>query len=61
MIFIKLNAEIRLVKWSPDAELQACPSQQPIRVTVNYQFDNSLEILFPDALILVKSVDMMFP
>jgi Flp pilus assembly protein TadG len=44
-----------------DAGLNTCPSEQPIRVTVTYQFDLILKLLFPQPLMLKRSAEMMVP
>jgi Flp pilus assembly protein TadG len=41
--------------------LQACPSFQPIRVTLTYKFELILKIFFPTPLTLRRSAEMMMP
>jgi Flp pilus assembly protein TadG len=44
-----------------DAALEACPSDQPVRVTLTYEFDLILSFFFPQPLMLVRSAEMMVP
>ena len=44
-----------------DTELRACPSSQPIRVTVTYKFHLLLQIFFSSPLTLTRSAEMMVP
>jgi len=44
-----------------DAELEACPGQQPFRVTVTYTQDLILGFFFSQPLTLVRSAEMMVP
>ena len=46
---------------STDAALQACPSEQPIRVTITYNFDPILSFFFPQPILLRRSAEMMIP
>ena len=49
------------VTVTTDAALKACPSDQPVRVTVTYEFDTILSFFFPQPLMLVRSAEMMVP
>jgi Flp pilus assembly protein TadG len=44
-----------------DAALKACPSEEPVRVTVTYPFDLILSFFYPQPLKLVRSAEMMVP
>jgi len=44
-----------------DAQLEACPSYQPIRVTVIYRFHPILGFFLPDPLLMRRSAEMMVP
>jgi Flp pilus assembly protein TadG len=44
-----------------DAQLQACTSEQPIRVTITYSFEPILSFFFPDNLTLRRTAEMMIP
>ena len=44
-----------------DAELQACASEQPVRVTITYSFEPILSFFFPQPLMLRRSAEMMIP
>lgn len=44
-----------------DAALQACPKEQPIRVTVAYDHTLILRLVFPQTLTLRRSAEMMVP
>jgi Flp pilus assembly protein TadG len=44
-----------------DAQLKACPKEQPIRVSVTYAHDLILGIIFSQPLTIGRSVEMMKP
>jgi Flp pilus assembly protein TadG len=44
-----------------DIQLQNCPSEEPIRVTIEYKFDLILNIFFTSPLTLRRSTEMMMP
>lgn len=44
-----------------EIDMEDCPSMQPIRVTVTYQFDLIIKLLLPDPLLLRRSAEMMMP
>lgn len=44
-----------------DSELDACPSEQPITVTVTYSHELILGVFFSEPLILERSAEMMKP
>jgi Flp pilus assembly protein TadG len=44
-----------------DAALRACPTWQPIRVTVTYNHDLLLRLVFPQTITLRRSAEMMVP
>jgi Flp pilus assembly protein TadG len=44
-----------------DTELENCPVEEPIRVTIEYNFDLILDIFFPSAITLRRSAEMMVP
>jgi hypothetical protein len=46
---------------STDAQLEACPSDEPIKITVTYSQDLILSIFFSAPLTLVRSAEMMVP
>jgi hypothetical protein len=58
-ILIKCGSSYQPV--TTDAELKACKSGEPIRVTINYQFDLILSVLFHSPLLLTRSAEMMVP
>jgi hypothetical protein len=58
-IVIECGTPYSIVDDTP--ELQACPSEKPIRVTVTYDFDLILNILFTSPLKLTRSAEMMIP
>jgi len=46
---------------STNAQLQACPAMQPIRVTVTYNHELILRLILPQYFTLVRSAEMMVP
>lgn len=44
-----------------EKKLADCPQLEPVRVSVAYQFNLILRIIFPQTLILHRSAEMMFP
>lgn len=44
-----------------DAGLQACPSDNPVRVTVTYKFNLILNFFSPGPILLKRSAEMMIP
>jgi Flp pilus assembly protein TadG len=44
-----------------DVQLKACPTEEPIRVTVTYKFDPILTFFFSKPLMLTRSAEMMVP
>jgi hypothetical protein len=44
-----------------EIDLEDCPAGQPIRVTVTYNFDLLISLLFPKPLTLKRSAEMMVP
>ncbi len=50
-----------LAPVTTDAGLLACPTEQPLRVTVTYQFQFIFQILYSDPLMLKRSAQMMIP
>jgi len=44
-----------------DAQLKACPSDEPIKITVTYSQDLILSLFFTAPLTLVRSAEMMVP
>ncbi len=58
---IEIGCGIPYAVKTTDSALQACLSNQPIRVTVTYQFDLILNFFFPQPLMLTRSAEMMVP
>ena len=44
-----------------DANLKACPKEQPVRVTVTYDHTLIFRLVFPQVLTLKRSAEMMVP
>lgn len=44
-----------------DAQLQSCPKEEPIRVTVTYDHELIISLVFPDSITLSQSAEMMVP
>jgi len=44
-----------------DTALKACPKEQPIRVTVTYDYNLIFTLFFPNSLTLQRSAEMMVP
>ncbi len=44
-----------------DADLKACPSEQPLRITVTYQFDTVFKFFYPDPITISRTAEMMIP
>jgi Flp pilus assembly protein TadG len=44
-----------------DADLKACPKLQPIRVTLTYNHTLVFEYIFPQTIVLRRSVEMLVP
>ena len=42
-------------------QLQACPAEQPIRVTVSYNHELIFRLIFPQSITLRRSAEMMIP
>jgi Flp pilus assembly protein TadG len=44
-----------------NVELDDCPTEEPIRVTIEYNFDLILDLFFPSQITLRRSAEMMMP
>jgi hypothetical protein len=44
-----------------DTQLENCPEEEPIRVTIEYNFDLILDLFFPSQITLRRSAEMMVP
>jgi Flp pilus assembly protein TadG len=44
-----------------NTELEACPQFEPIRVTVTFDHDFIFELIFPQTITIVRSVEMFVP
>ncbi len=58
---ILIECETPFVTLTSDAQLKACPPEEPIRVTITYQFDLILKIVIPSPIMLKRSAEMMIP
>jgi Flp pilus assembly protein TadG len=49
------------VTSSNNSDLAKCPTEEPVRVTVSYDYYLILQLFFPDSITLRRSVEMMKP
>ncbi len=49
------------IQVTTDAGLNACPTEQPLRITITYKFNFILQIFYSDPLLLKRSAQMMMP